>query len=178
MTVHRIEILTAPRHIDPVGNSLRERILRFSDAPLRELRTCAVYSFDGAALPENGLSNWPNGGLDAAALRALGEELFADPVLHQTFVNGEALERAGFDWYVEVGFLPGVTDNIGRTAQESLECRLGRPLNEGHHVHTATGYFISGALTRGQMEALAGEWLANPLIQQVQIIGKKDWQPA
>ena len=176
MTVHRIEILTAPRHPDPGGSSLLKRILRFSDAPLRELRTCAVYSFDEAAIPEDAAPIGSNGVLDPAALRRLGEELFADPVLHLTCVNGEALERTGFDWYVEVGFLPGVTDNVGRTAQESLECRLGRPLNEGHHVHTATGHFLTGELTRGQVEHLAGEWLANPLIQQIHVIGKKDWR--
>ena len=174
MTVHRIEILTAPRHPDPGGSSLLKRILRFSDVPLRELRICAVYSFDGAAIPAGGGLNPSDGELDPEALRTLGEELFADPVLHQTFVNGEALEHAGFDWYVEVGFLPGVTDNVGRTAQESLECRLGRPLNEGHHVHTATGHFLTGALTRGQVEALAEAWLANPLIHQIRVIGKKD----
>ncbi|HKI99053.1 MAG TPA: phosphoribosylformylglycinamidine synthase, partial [bacterium] len=166
--IHRIEILTAPRHADPVGRSLLARIRQFSDLPLEALRTCAVYSFADEALAGNG----GNGGsaLDAAALRALGAELFADPVLHQVCVDGEGLRAAPFDWYVEVGFRPGVTDNVGRTAQESLEYRLGHPLAEGHHVHTATGYFFRGALSRAQVQALADEWLANELIQQTTVL--------
>ena len=68
MTVHRIEILTAPRHPDPGGSSLLKRILRFSDVPLRELRICAVYSFDGAAIPAGGGLNPSDGELDPEAL--------------------------------------------------------------------------------------------------------------
>ena len=168
--IHRIEILTAPRHPDPVGQSLLARIRRFADlaatgVALDDLRTCAVYSFAEEALAGNGA-----GRLDAAGLRALGAELFADPVLHEICVDGEVLRRAPFDWYVEVGFRPGVTDNVGRTAQESLEYRLGHALAEGHHVHTATGYFFRGRLTREQVRALARDWLANELIQQVTVL--------
>jgi len=178
--IHRIEILTAPQHADPVGQSLLARIRRHAklsaaDLPLDDLRTCAVYSFADQALQDKGAAGNGGGrGLDAAAVRALGAELFADPVLHLTCVDGEGLERSAFDWYVEVSFRPGVTDNVGRTAQESLEQRLGRPLAAGHHVHTATGYFLRGRLSRAQVQALADEWLANELIQQVSVLSRAE----
>ncbi|HEX9842084.1 MAG TPA: AIR synthase-related protein, partial [bacterium] len=182
--IHRIEILTAARHADPVGQSLLARMRRSAEGagaalPLDDLRTCAVYSFAAEALAEAGsgreaLADNGAGRLDAAALRALGAELFADPVLHEICVDGESLGRAAFDWYVEVGLRPGVTDNVGRTAQESLEYRLGRPLAAGHHVHTATGYFFRGGLSRAQVGALAREWLANELIQQVTVLAPEE----
>jgi phosphoribosylformylglycinamidine synthase subunit PurSL len=177
--IHRIEILTAPQHADPVGRSLLARIRRSfklagSDLPLEDLRTCAVYSFADEALANGAGGGAGSAALDAAGLRALGAELFADPVLHRVCVDGEGLGALPFDWYVEVGFRPGVTDNVGRTAQESLEYRLGHPLAEGHHVHTATGYFLRGALSREQAQALADAWLANELIQQVTVLGREE----
>ncbi len=177
--IHRIEILTDSRYPEPVGKHLRVRILRFADVPLEDLRTCAVYSFSGEALAGKaddagssaGNGAWPT---DAASLRRLGEELFADPILQQAYVDGEGLEHAEFDWYVEVGYRPGVTDNVGRTATESLQDRLGYPLAEGNQVHSATGYFLKGPLGREQVQALAGEWLANELIQQVLLLKREE----
>jgi phosphoribosylformylglycinamidine synthase len=167
--IHRIEIVPVPRHGDPLGLGVRERIARFTHTRLESVRTSAIYSFDAAAAGLTDEAAKPE------ALRKLGKELFADPVLHETCVDAESLERIPFDWYVEVGFRPGVTDNVGRTAQESLEYRLGRKFPEGHHVHTATGYFIDAHLSRAEIQALADEWLANELIQQVRVLGP-DWR--
>ncbi|MEE8395542.1 MAG: AIR synthase-related protein [bacterium] len=177
--IHRIEVLTARRHPDPAGLQAVERIRRFSELPLDQVRTMAVYSFDGTVLTANGERGGGEGrggerpGRETTAQQALrlGEELFADPILHLCRVDGGALEEVEFDWYVEVGFLPGVTDNVGRTARESIEYRLGRPFPEGSQVHASTGYFLRGSLTRQQAEALAREWLANELIQQVLVLG-------
>lgn len=169
--IHRIEILTHPRHPDPVGGSLLARIRAFSTLPIQEIRTAAVYRFADAAI-SNGAGN--GGGasstLDAQALLALGEALYTDPILNTCHVEGRSLAQTPFDWYVEVGYRPGVTDNVGRTAQESLEHKLGRPLAEGHHVHSAQGYFIRGNLDGQQVRALAGEWMANDLIQQILVL--------
>ena len=52
--IHRIEILTRPELPEPVGRSLLFRIKRFSDLPVTDIRTCAVYSFDTAALNGSG----------------------------------------------------------------------------------------------------------------------------
>ncbi|MDH4226036.1 MAG: AIR synthase-related protein, partial [Deltaproteobacteria bacterium] len=84
------------------------------------------------------------------------------------------LGAVAHDWYVEVGFRPGVTDNVGRTAQESVEYRLGRPLAQGYHVHSAAGYFIQGGMSREEVETLAKGWLANELIQQITLLEGRD----
>jgi phosphoribosylformylglycinamidine synthase len=162
--IHRIEILTRPELPEPVGRSLLFRIRRHTHLHLTDIRTCAVYGYDDAALDGA-----------RAAPQTLGEELFADPVLHLCRVDGAGIAESEWDWYVEVGLRPGVTDNVGRTARESIEYRLGRPLAPGHHVHTATGYFLRGALKRHQAEHLAREWLGNDLIQQARIIARPDF---
>ena len=164
---HRIEIMTRPDLPDPVGRSLLERIRTFGGPRVDDIRTCAVYRFSPHAIGDAGE-------MSAEALRELGAALYADPVLNHCTVNGEGLSKAAYDWYVEVGYRPGVTDNVGRTAQESLEYKLGRPLAEGHHVHSSIGYFIRGDLTRHQAHDLAAEWVANELIQQLLVLGPEE----
>ncbi|HUJ73703.1 MAG TPA: AIR synthase related protein, partial [bacterium] len=166
--IHRIEILTAPHLPDPAGQSLLARLRRFTDLPLQDVRTCAVYALDSAAL-DGALPD----GAAARELEQLAQELFADPILHWCRLDGGMLEAVPFDWYVEVSFRPGVTDNVGRTAQESLEYRLGRALAPGHQVHTAAGYLLRGALGAEQVQGLAQNWLSNPLIQQALILPRK-----
>lgn len=51
----------------------------------------------------------------AASLDKLTQS-FVNPVTQKAFLNDEA--KASFDWAVEIGFLPGVTDNVGHTATE------------------------------------------------------------
>jgi phosphoribosylformylglycinamidine synthase len=36
-----------------------------------------------------------------------------------------------FDFAVEIGYLPGVTDNVGTTAQETIEDATGKKFKEG-----------------------------------------------
>ena len=90
--IHRIEILTRPELPEPVGRSLLFRIKRFSALPLTDLRTCAVYSFDGAAL------NGGSAGRGLPSVAALGAELFTDPVLHRCWVDGDGIADAAFDF--------------------------------------------------------------------------------
>jgi phosphoribosylformylglycinamidine synthase II len=87
---------------------------------------------------------------------------------------GEHLAE-GFDWLVEVGFLPGVTDNVGRTARETVETFLGRSLGELGGVYTSRQYLIWGNLTRAQVEQIATGLLANTLIQRFEIRSKEQW---
>ena len=43
-------------------------------------------------------------------------------------------------WRIEVGFLPGVTDNVGHTASEAVKDRLGKELE----IYHSTVYAIKG----------------------------------
>lgn len=73
-----------------------------------------------------------------------------------------------FDWAIEIGYLPGVTDNVGNTARESIEDMFGRKLLPGEGVYTSQLMFLKGNLSREDVERIA-EDLANPVIQRVHI---------
>jgi len=92
--------------------------------------------------------------------------ILVNPVFQEGRVDSPlAPER--FDYAVEIGFLPGVTDNVGNTVHESTEDLLRRQFSE-QAVYSSQVMFLSGNLSRE--EALrAGETIANPLIQRINV---------
>lgn len=72
----------------------------------------------------------------------------------------------GFDWALEIGFLPGVTDNIGHTASELLT--LAGATND-NACYSSRLYLIKGnGLEKADIQKLAAS-LSNSLIQRIQI---------
>ncbi|MEZ5813601.1 MAG: AIR synthase-related protein [Alphaproteobacteria bacterium] len=70
-----------------------------------------------------------------------------------------------FDWALEIGFLPGVTDNIGHTASELLELAGAENDNE---CFSSRLFLLKGDLSKEDIEALS-EDLSNKLIQRASI---------
>lgn len=104
-------------------------------------------------------------------------EAFTDPVVCRS-AEGR-LAAPAFDWLIEVGFKPGVTDNVGRTARSVVADLLGRSLADGEDVYTSVQYVLSApGLDRGQVETLAWDLLANRLIQTAAIYSADEWAAA
>lgn len=91
-----------------------------------------------------------------------------NPVSQKSFVltdtdglpEGYQQTLGNFDWAVEIGFLPGVTDNIGHTASE-ITALIKDPKN----VFTSQMLLIDGKLSPSDINALESD-LHNPLIQR------------
>lgn len=99
---------------------------------------------------------------------------FADPVVAESAMN-RLPPPEPFDWMLEIGFKPGVTDNVGRTARGALRDIVNRDLGWEEQVYTSIQYFISGRLPREDVEHLGNGLLANTLIQTIQIFSKQEW---
>src|SRR3989344_7607536 len=93
--------------------------------------------------------------------------LFENPLVERATVN-HSQSPAHFDWAIEIGYLPGVTDNIGTTAKEMIVDFLKVKFGRDDGVYSSQVLFISGKLSRENVEANA-ESLHNPLIQRVRI---------
>jgi phosphoribosylformylglycinamidine (FGAM) synthase PurS component len=92
---------------------------------------------------------------------------FTDPVVARAAVG--RLAPPDFDWMIEVGFKPGVTDNVGNTARALVQDFLDRKLAHYETVYTSIQYFLKAPeLSREQACRLAGDLLANPLIHTIQ----------
>lgn len=99
-------------------------------------------------------------------------EALANSVMHTVRIAGvDPLPAKQFDWAVEIGFLPGVTDNVGSTAQEILSDALNTPFKPDEHVYSSRLMLITGKLSKTDVLRLADS-LHNPLIQRAH---SKSW---
>ena len=112
--------------------------------------------------------------VSCAELVEIGARL-TNPVV-QDFVVDEAT-RALFDYAIEVGFLPGVTDNVGTTARQTIEDYLGISFGEGETVSSSSLYFVRGRLAPDVLARLAAT-LANPLVNRVSTKTRQEYGEA
>jgi len=97
-----------------------------------------------------------------------------NPVLQDGIV-GQVKDR-NFDWYLAVGFLPGVTDNVARTAREATADILGRKLGEDEHIFSSREFFITAPnLSKEDIVKVGEELVGNVLIESVTVLSFDDW---
>lgn len=93
--------------------------------------------------------------------------ILINPLIEKALINAYE-EPKRFSWVFEIGFLPGVTDNVGRTAQETIEDCLKKKFRNGEAVYASRVFFIEGKLSEADVcKIAAGQY--NPLIQSARI---------
>ena len=81
-----------------------------------------------------------------------------------------------FDWFIRIEFLPGVTDNVARSARECIEDILLRELTSNEHICSSKEYFIqSPNLTQKKSTNIAEKILGNKLIEKITIKSYDEW---
>lgn len=108
-------------------------------------------------------------GFSKKELESIGS-ILANPVFQDVVVDAPTV--ADFDFAVEVGFLPGVTDNVGHTVQQMIEDALKITFKPGEAVHSSQLYLFDGDEALAQ--AIAAE-LSNPLIQRVHVKTRRQY---
>lgn len=76
--------------------------------------------------------------------------------------------RSKFTYAIEIGFLPGVTDNIATTTKEIVQDLLKISFEENENVYTSQITFVTGKLSKKEITQIA-ESLYNPVIQRVHL---------
>ncbi|MEK6952350.1 MAG: hypothetical protein AABX29_05015 [Nanoarchaeota archaeon] len=142
---NRIEVITK---INDTRAEVRKRKIKSMGFHVDEVNLVDVYTLD--------ISPDKDGLTSVAAM-------LSNPVTQEAGINQpKAPEK--FDYAIEVGFLPGVTDNVGTTAREIVEDRFKKNL-EGQAVYNSQVMFLSGDLTRDDA-AKIGDSFSNPVIQR------------
>ncbi|HQP49774.1 MAG TPA: AIR synthase-related protein [Spirochaetota bacterium] len=100
--------------------------------------------------------------------------MLIQPVTQNYMCNAPYIPES-FGYAIEIGFLPGVTDNVSHTVRESIEDMLSRPLDKEKSVFSTTTYFLKGDIDRETAGAIALE-LHNPLIQRMTILSAEEYQ--
>lgn len=159
---YRLEIALKPDLLDAEGEAVRRKAIQFFGIEPQKIRTIGILTIDAALSPEQ--------------LEILRTGVFTNPVTQVSAF--EPLDEP-FDWCIWVGYRPGVRDNPGATAVEAIEDILAVSLGEDESVYTSKRYCVSGAdLGYDEIEKIAGELLANDIIQQWKIFPGDHWDPA
>src|SRR3989344_6961787 len=72
-------------------------------------------------------------------------QILANLILERFSIN-KVTAPSKFDWLIEIGFLPGVTDNVGTTTKETIEDLLKRKFKPNESVYASQIFFITGRL--------------------------------
>ncbi len=156
----RIEVGFKEGIRDALGEKTRRRIIDNLAMPIMKISTIEVYTVTG--------------GLDNAELKEAAAGPLSDPVIQEYSVNQPLAKN--FNWLIEVGFRPGVTDNVGKTAREAIVLLLGDRLKDRKiNIYTSRQYLIEGRISKADADKIAAGVLANDLIERYQVVSANDF---
>jgi phosphoribosylformylglycinamidine synthase len=158
--VTRIEIATRPGFADSRGLSVASAIRAHLGIAVGAVRTRDVFHVEPA--------------LSAGEAARLAAE-FAGPIVREGAVG--RVEDGPFDVAVSVGFKPGVTDPVGKSARVAIEDLLGRKLGSRGAVYASRVYLLTG-VSGAEATRAATQLLANEVIERVTVQPYVEWQAA
>ncbi len=158
----RIEVAQRPELRDALGEKVARRMREDLGLSVESVRTIRLYLVE-ADLSGEELSAFASGPL-------------CDPVTQIYAIDKPLALVFGFDWLIQVGFRPGVTDNEGKVAREALELLLGRRLSNDENVYSLMQYLVKGQLSKKEAERAARELLANELIERWWIVSAEEFE--
>ncbi|MBN2122424.1 phosphoribosylformylglycinamidine synthase subunit PurL [Candidatus Micrarchaeota archaeon] len=152
--MRRIEVKPKGSLREPASYSLKKEIEAMCKAKITDLMITKSYTIDAELSDEE--------------VEKLGAELFTDRIAEEyTFREPAYLDT----WRIEVGLLPGMTDNVGATASKAIEDILGEP----HTVYYSRVFYIDGDFEDTEaLEKIAGKLLANRVIERWRIYKPSD----
>jgi phosphoribosylformylglycinamidine synthase len=164
MKSFRIEVASKPFLEDAIASKIKKKIIQHLNIHLDQVYFIKVYLVEGN-FSEN-------------IIKTFAESALCDPII-QTYSINEPISlklNLSFDWALEIGYLPGVTDNEGKTAEEALGYILERPLdNNKEGVYFARQFLIKGNISKDIVEKIAKELLANELIERWFILSRDEF---
>lgn len=152
---YRIELYC--RYNDPRGAAVSKRLNSLG------------YSVESVIITDNYLINLD---LDADGIKSVAEMLI-QPVTQNYTINNP-YKPDDFDFVIEIGYLPGVTDNVAHTVRESIEDLLKRKLDHEKSVFYTISYFFKSSQGVVTHESI-GKELYNPLIQRIKILTREEY---
>mgnify|MGYP003564561164 CR=1 FL=1 len=156
---HRIEVTLRDDLPDVEGDGIRRKAMNYFGIDAKEIRTVHILTFDTA--------------LSVEQIELVRDQIFTNPVTQISSLDPLDLD---FDWIIWVGYRPSVKDNPGSTAMEAVEDLLKIRFSGDENIYTSKRYCLNGpGLTRQDMEVIAGELLANDIIQQWKIFDQNQW---
>lgn len=94
-------------------------------------------------------------------------KILQNPITQEYYLNEPAV-KDNFNWAIEIGYLPGVTDNVSTTFKQEIEDLFNINFLQEEGVYTSKLFLISGNLKQKDIDEISYS-LYNPLIQRASI---------
>ena len=157
--IHRVELSPLAAWRDAKAETVKKQITDILKLPVQNVKTREVYTVSA--------------NMSDIEMEKVANEL-KNPVIQNAILGTSLISN--YDWLIIVGFLPGVTDNIGRTAFLAVGDIIGRKLDKkAEKIFSSTEYFLTAPeLNKNDIENIGKNLLANELIQSVTVLSKED----
>ncbi|MDP2973890.1 MAG: AIR synthase-related protein, partial [Candidatus Diapherotrites archaeon] len=100
-------------------------------------------------------------------------ELLSNPVAQGSCIAKPFEPKKEFSFAIEIGFLPGVTDNAGNTAAETIT-DFFKEKAAGTRVYSSQMLFLQGNVSKENAESIAAGF-ANSLIERIHIKSRQQY---
>lgn len=98
----------------------------------------------------------------------------SNEILEKYYINTLPHSKK-FSWLIEIGYLPGVTDNVGNTVKESIADLFHLKNKEGLAVYTSKVFLIFGKINRSDVKKITSS-MYNPLIESSYIANFEEFE--
>ncbi len=155
--IHRIELTPLDKWQDPKAETAKKQVFEILNLSVQDIKTREIYTILADISKEEA--------------QQVANEL-VNPITQKVTQGSSSIND--FNWLIIIGFLPGVTDNLGRTAFLAIEDIIGRKLNkETEKVFSSTEFLIKApGLLKNDIVNIGKNLLANELIQSVTVLDK------
>ena len=150
---HRIAISHKAEAADPAAIELASALKEFFKLDIQKIQILRIY-----AIYKD---------LSSEQLHSIARGPLLDPIFEEP-LTPEHIEDA-YNWSVEIGFKPGVTDNAGKTARQAISTYLNLPFHLDESVKASTQYLFRGNFKQEEVQKVAFELLGNELIEDISI---------
>ena len=160
MKQHRIEISPHPQWREARGEGTKAQIINFLKIDIEKVLTRDVYTISANISDEESVK------IASLLVNPVLQGYKSDSTKSDNFV-----ELAKPDFLVIIGFKPGVTDNVGRSAKAAISDILGRKLADDEYVFSSVEYLLYGKnLNSENVQKIASGLLGNELIQSITVL--------
>ncbi|MHA1720274.1 MAG: AIR synthase-related protein [Promethearchaeota archaeon] len=140
--VHRIEVGISTS--DNIRNAIK---IDLGISNVKKVKLISVYTLVGDLTDEE--------------LEFLGKEVFSDPIVEDYSID-KPLSKKINGTIVEIGYKPGVTDNVGKTAEQAIKDAIKKKVEA---VYSSKQYLFYG-ISKNIAESITRDLLANDLIER------------
>ena len=154
-TINHIQLVLKDKLRDVAGERVKNDAEKYLTIDTGEVKTSYVYSI---ALD-----------LDEKQVRDFAENALKDAVLHNVYINNLYTDSR-YQSHIIVAKQPGVTDDVGVSAQKTLADFFNLNVNHGEQwIFSQEIYYFEHKLSNEDLLKIAEELLGNPLINHFEV---------